>query len=261
MIDPSAWYAKLLLATVEAELGLYEEAIGRLSDLRTIRPTDIYLDHVLSGVHLLWARSLVEQGQIASAERQLIIATELCLIIIKAGAFNIAWHTVTDIVLLRSSIRPEWSTKDDCGHCWRIIADICILPNRKLIKRLITPNIASTFLPSEGVAAMITFVTLHGLGYLISHTAQDTKLNSVAWHKLCTFLLQLSLKDGTDQMYASAVSAIKFSVFLNPENELLWISLGLLSCRSAPDLAHVRDQVDELSDIVACLYSGAGSQP
>lgn len=244
------WFAKYMLANVKRELGSYDDAIQRYTEVLDLRPEEFGAELALVQTFVESAWDSIDKGLFGRAAHLATEAIQLASTLIKRGhgAFNI-WRSLGDACSVYSWVQgrisdfPHDVVKDifqteDAGDSHELFADIdgvgkdCVL--------------ADGLFPEDEQTAVDLTRCLQAA--LLSHkravqaSANEIHAQAVAYYNLgwteyrAHICLRPKLKKSTRYLKA-AIRCFKRAIELEAGNAEFWNSLGVVTSELSPKVA------------------------
>ncbi|KFY95136.1 hypothetical protein V500_02920 [Pseudogymnoascus sp. VKM F-4518 (FW-2643)] len=244
------WFAKYMLANVKRELGSYDDAIQRYTEVLDLKPEELGVEMALIQTYVENAWDSIDKGLFGRSAKLATDAIDLARTLIGRGynAFNI-WKSLGDACSIFSWVQgrlpdfphlvmKEIFQSEDIGESFGLFADIDGVGKDVVL--------ADGLFPDDEQGAVNLTRCLHGS--LLCHkraiqaSANDVHAQAVAYYNLgwseyrAHVCLRPKAKKSTRYLKA-AIRCFKRAIELEASNAEFWNSLGVVTSELSPRVA------------------------
>lgn len=246
-LEPSNWQAKYLIADIQRQIGLFEEALAAFISLQQELPDEIVIEAAIVETCLSLALFEARNGFSGRCANNLIACLSSCLGLLDKGqaASRIGWKTIGDALLKLSSIKPVDSpgTRHVLEALVARLAKEDIDKSNPSVTVITTSQLADTTStkPLASVCAALA-VLAYSMRMLLYSQADDAA--GSAWfdigqalHRLEAHYAALGLSSKPEEVRTESLQCVRAALQKEPLNGTFWNLLGVLSAKFSPKLA------------------------
>lgn len=263
-LDPTGWQARYLIADIQRQIGLYEEALAALVLLQQEMPEELVIGAAVAETRLSLALSEALNGLTSRSVESIKACLRSCLDLLDKGqtASRIGWKLVGDALMKLSSLLP--------GEDETIRATVEDLTARLSKEDIDKSNPAVTVITTRTMSGIVSqkplsavcgalAVLAYSMRMLLYPQADDAA--GSAWfdvgqalHRLEDHYAELELNRRPDDVRIESVHCVRMALQKEPLNGTFWNLLGILSAKVSAKLAqHALIRACELNVRVSFL--------
>lgn len=262
-LEPCSWQAKYLIADIQRQIGLFDEALSAFLALQKELPEELVVAAAIAETRLSLALAEAKNGYTARCVSSLhaCILSSMNLLDKGQSAARIAWKVVGDALVKLSALLRE----DDKA----IRAVVKELTARLAAEDIDKSNPSVTVITTRYMSDIVEDRPLSGvcgalavLSYsmrMLLYAQADDAAGS-AWfdigqalHQLENHYRELGLQRKTEDVRIESVHCVRTALQKEPLNGTFWNLLGVLSAKMSPKLAqHALIRACELNVRVSC---------
>lgn len=262
-LEPSNWQAKYLIADIQRQIGLFEEALADFEDLHKELPHELVIEAAIAETRLSLALSEARNGFSSRCVDSMIGCLCACLGLLEKGqaASRIGWKIIGDALLRMSSLSP--ADKPETRQILQELAERLVKedidksnPSLTVIStRQVAGVVSSKPLASVCAALAVLCYSMRMLLYSQADDAAGSAWFDIAQalHRLESCYSNLGLSRKPEEVRVESVESVRTALQKEPLNGTFWNLLGVLSAKFSPRLAqHALIRACELNLRVSC---------
>lgn len=226
-MKPDDWLCSFIIAEVNHSMGLFEEAISSLQDIRSVRPDEAGVLALLGQAYLDLGRSEVSDGYQVRAEASLSAAIGVAQDMIQrsAGFRHIAWKVIGDAAYELSCFSAYIDELKVRAALQGITFPSTQDGDVDVAKIIPVPDFSAQLTPLQVVS-----VAIHAALCQISLSSQSGAPHATSWYDLGISLHSwtLAVLPTVDTSIAKekVIECIKKALQLDASNDIFWVALG-----------------------------------
>ena len=262
-LKPDDWLCSYFIAEVKHCMGLFEDAIDILSDIRQLRPDEAGPLILLGQSHLDLGLSQVADGFQIRSEESFLASIEVALDVIKrmAGFRTIAWKMIGDSAHHLSCFSVFVKEKDVRS----LLSSIHYLPPPDWADHIAKVIVLPTFHEDTPISGTtVATVAIHSYLSQISLSSTGQLSGQSTWYDLGVALQSWVLKapptiGDLTLLKEKVVEAFKKALQTDAGNDMYWVALGNAYFLTHPKAAqHAYIKAIEIDSKNAATWANLG---
>lgn len=246
-LDPLSWQARYLVADIQRQIGLYDEALLAFLELKKELPEELVIAAAVAETRLSLALAEARNGFTTRciASLQGCLQSSIDLLDKGQSAARIGWKLIGDALLKLSTLLPgdNEAIRETAENLSTRLAEEDIDKSNPTVTVVTTKTMTDvvSVKPLSAVCGALA-VLAHSMRMLLYPQADDT--SGSAWfdigqalHRLEDCYSELGLSRKLEDVRIESVHCVRTALQKEPLNGMFWNLLGVLSTRVSPKLA------------------------
>lgn len=246
-LEPANWQAKYLIADIQRQIGLFDEALLAFSSLQRELPDELVISVAIAETSLSLALSEARNGLIYRSIDGLVDCLKSCSTLVEKGqtAARIGWKLVGDALgkLASLSLADDSEIRPVAQHIATQLANADIDKSNPSVTVVTAAKIVQ-MVDSKPIAAVCAALSTLAYSMRMLLYAQADDAAGSAWFDIGQALYRLEkhypkLEMGRkqDEVRMESVNCVRTALQKEPLNGTFWNLLGVLSVKFSPKLA------------------------
>lgn len=246
-LDPSSWHARYLIADIQRQIGLYEEALSAFLDLQKELPEELVIGAAIAETRLSLALAEAKNGFNLRCISSLTTCLYSCIDLLDKGqaAARIGWKIIGDALVKLSAL-----LKGDDGPVRQILETLSTRLAKEDIDKsnpavtVVTTRFVNDIVKDKPLSAVCaaSAVLAYSMRMLLYAQADDAV--GSAWfdigqalHQLEDHYRELGTSRKLEDVRIESVHCVRMALQKEPLNGTFWNLLGVLSSKVSAKLA------------------------